>query len=128
MPDSPSPQDLFEMFQKMMNPMAFPMQHLLMPSLSVEDIDKKISDLRAVENWLKTNLALLDLSIKSLEYQRALLDNRGKEGESPPVLQNPFLDPKLWGWNFFNAASSEAAQPSAKPSPAKPRRGRKKPG
>ena len=39
--------------------------------MSVEEMDKRISDLRAVENWLRMNLSMLGSTIQGLEVQRA---------------------------------------------------------
>lgn len=41
--------------------------------MSVEELDKRISDLRAVENWLRMNLSMLSSTIQGLEVQRATL-------------------------------------------------------
>jgi hypothetical protein len=41
--------------------------------LSVEDLDRRISDLRAVENWLRMNLSMLSSTIQALEVQRATI-------------------------------------------------------
>ncbi|WP_424193452.1 PhaM family polyhydroxyalkanoate granule multifunctional regulatory protein [Ampullimonas aquatilis] len=46
-----------------------------MPTLSVEELDKKISDLKSVEQWLTVNLNLLHSTIQALEVQRATLIN-----------------------------------------------------
>lgn len=43
------------------------------PSLSPEDIDKQISDLKAVESWLQVNMNMLRGSIQALEVQSATL-------------------------------------------------------
>lgn len=122
MTDSPSPQAMFEMFQKMANPFAFPLQNYLMPSLSLEEVEKKISELKSVQAWLQTSLGVLELSIKSLEYQRALLSPSSPGQEKTLPTENPFLDPKNWPWNFLKAdesAPSEAATtpPNKKTSP-----------
>ena len=68
-----TPQDMFDMWQRMVNPGAYPLQSLMFPVLDTKELEKKIAELEAVEHWLKANLTLLQLSIKSLEYQRALL-------------------------------------------------------
>ena len=60
-----------EMWQKMVNPGAFPLQSLMFPVLDAKEIEKKIAELEVVEHWLKANLNLLRLSIQSLEYQRS---------------------------------------------------------
>lgn len=39
--------------------------------LSVDDLDRRIADLRAVENWLRLNMSMLSSSIQALEVQRA---------------------------------------------------------
>src|SRR5690606_35843923 len=39
--------------------------------MSIEEMDKRISDLRAVENWLRMNLSMLSSTIQALEVQRA---------------------------------------------------------
>ena len=39
--------------------------------MSVEEMDKRIADLRAVENWLRMNLSMLTSTIQGLEVQRA---------------------------------------------------------
>lgn len=41
--------------------------------MSVEEMDKRISDLRAVENWLNMNVNMLRSTIQGLEVQRATL-------------------------------------------------------
>jgi len=65
--------DLFEFFQKMWNPASFPLPGMFTPSMNVEDIEKKISELQSVESWLKMNLAFLQMTIKTLELQKSAL-------------------------------------------------------
>src|SRR5690554_2566878 len=45
----------------------------LSPVMSVEELDKRIADLRAVENWLRMNLSMLSSTIQGLEVQRATM-------------------------------------------------------
>ncbi|KVE38972.1 PhaM family polyhydroxyalkanoate granule multifunctional regulatory protein [Burkholderia sp. BDU5] len=49
------------------------MSDLMAPLASVEELDKRITDLRAVEQWLKLNLGMLQSAIQALEVQRATL-------------------------------------------------------
>ncbi len=44
-----------------------------LPSLSLEDIEKQIADLKAVEGWLALNMHMLKATIQTLEVQRATL-------------------------------------------------------
>lgn len=43
------------------------------PPMDLEEIDKRIHDLRAVEGWLQLNASLLRTAIQGLEVQRATL-------------------------------------------------------
>lgn len=101
-----SQQELFEMFQRMVNPMSFPLQSLLFPSLDLDEINKKISELKTVQSWLNANASLLELTIKTLEYQRSVLspppEGAGKESKPP---ENPFTNPALWPWGMMAQAA-----------------------
>jgi hypothetical protein len=119
MTDSNSPQAMFELFQKMANPFAFPLQNFLMPSLSPEELEKKISELKSVHGWLQTNLGVLDVTIKSLEYQKALMSPSSESSEKATLAENPFLDPKNWPWNFVNNAEKTEPEATAKPGKTK---------
>ena len=66
--------DLFDFFQKMWNPTSIPMPGIFTPSMSVEDIEKKLNELRSVESWLKVNLSFLQMTIKTLDMQKSALD------------------------------------------------------
>ena len=119
MTDSSSPQAMFEMFQKMANPFAFPLQNFLMPSLSLEEVERKISELKSVQTWLQTNLGMLEVSIKALEYQKALLSPNSAAPANAPAPENPFLDPKNWPWNFIKPEETVVAKPPPTPRKSK---------
>lgn len=44
-----------------------------MPTFDIEDLDKRIKDLKSVESWLSMNLNVLKSTIQTLEVQRATL-------------------------------------------------------
>ena len=123
MTDEKKPGEIFEMFQKMINPMAFPMQNLMMAGLNVAEIDKKLSELTTVKHWLNSHLGMLDLTIKALEYQRALLaPPSGEKGRraGTATTDNPLLNPALWPWSFMKPQdSAPASPPPAKPDPVR---------
>lgn len=101
-----SSNEIFEAFQRMINPMAFPMQNLLMGGMKLEDVERKISELQTVHHWLSTNLGMLELSIKTLEYQKALLTPSKKDGDeekSENKVENPFMNPAMWPWPYGQA-------------------------
>ncbi|MEO8103359.1 MAG: PhaM family polyhydroxyalkanoate granule multifunctional regulatory protein, partial [Betaproteobacteria bacterium] len=69
-----SSRELFEYFQKMWNPMSFPIPGMFQPTMDVEEIEKKIRELQAVENWLKMNLTFVQMTGKTLEMQKSALE------------------------------------------------------
>ena len=122
-----TPQDVFDMWQKMVNPGAYPLQSLMFPVLDAKELEKKIAEMEAVEHWLKANLNMLQLTIKSLQYQRAMLKGGEKfreqmatardGAEEAPAAQSD--NPAMWAWNVMANAARNAAPPAAKPA-AKP--------
>jgi hypothetical protein len=68
------PRDLFEFMQKMWNPMAFPIPGMLTPTMDVKEIERKIGELKSVENWLTMNVSFVQMTIKTLEMQKAALE------------------------------------------------------
>ncbi len=76
-----SSKDLFEFFQKMWNPTSFPLPGVFTPTMSVEEVEKKIAELSAVENWLKMNLTFLQMTIKTLEMQKSALQALHEAGK-----------------------------------------------
>jgi hypothetical protein len=93
MAEDPS-RELFEFFQKMWNPMSFPIPGMFQPTMDVEEVEKKIRELQAVENWLKMNLTFVQMTAKTLEMQKSALE----------TIQE----------------SAKQAAPGKKPKPAKP--------
>jgi hypothetical protein len=69
------PKDLLEFMQKMWNPMAFPIPGMLTPTVDVAEIEKKIGELKTVETWLTMNAGFVQMTIKTLEMQKAALES-----------------------------------------------------
>jgi hypothetical protein len=82
MADPDLPKDFFEFMQKMWNPMGFPIPGMIAPSMNVEDLDKKIAELKAVETWLTMNTGFVQMTIKTLEMQRAGLESLQAAGKA----------------------------------------------
>lgn len=45
----------------------------LSPPMNPEDLERKIAELKSVENWLKLNLSMLSSTIQGMEVQRATI-------------------------------------------------------
>lgn len=55
---------------------------MVMPTLSVEEINKQIADLKAVEAWLNANMTMLRGTIQALEVQSATISTLRTMGET----------------------------------------------
>ena len=95
---------------------------MVTPTLDIDAVEKKIADLKSVENWLNLNLNMLRLSIQGLEMQRNTLAAMKLMQPAPADAaadagKNPFPDPAAW-WSMMQEAAAIAA--AAKPAEAKP--------
>lgn len=93
--------------------------------LSVEDLDKKIADLKAVESWLNLNLGMLRGSIQALEIQRGTLATLKAMGDSMAQAMSQTgaaSDAAMAPFAQFFTQAAQAAAPAARPAdtPAAP--------
>jgi hypothetical protein len=97
---------------------------LTAPTLSVEELDKKINDLKAVEAWLNLNMSMLRGSIQALEVQRGTLATLKSVGASLAAAVNTgasdksVFDANPYASAFFHharTADKEPAKPAAPP-------------
>lgn len=70
MSQSPDP---FEFLKSLWGPMGVPVPGMVVPTLDIAEIDKRIGDLKSVESWLNLNLNILRMTIQGLEMQRSTL-------------------------------------------------------
>lgn len=76
--------DLVDFFQKMWNPTSFPIPGVFTPTMDVNEVEKKIVEMRSVENWLKMNLTFLQMTIKTLEMQKSALETLRESAKPNP--------------------------------------------
>ncbi|MBX9899245.1 MAG: hypothetical protein K2Y28_00545 [Burkholderiaceae bacterium] len=55
---------------------------MVTPTISVDELDKKIQDLKTVESWLNVNMNMLKGTIQALEVQRATISTLKTMGEN----------------------------------------------
>ena len=104
--------DPMEFLKTLWSNTGMPLPGLVTPTLDTNELDKRISDLKAVEGWLKTNLGMLQMTIQGLEMQRATLaalQAVSQSASSPEAQANPFANPALWPWNFMQGSGQSAA-------------------
>ena len=122
-----TPQDMFELWQRMVNPGAYPLQSLMFPVLDPKELEKKISELQVVEHWLKANVNMVQMTVKSLQFQLAMVKGgekgletyaqgmAGKGAPAPGAAPEAPPNPALWMWNLM----SQATQPPPADAPGK---------
>ncbi|WP_297364711.1 PhaM family polyhydroxyalkanoate granule multifunctional regulatory protein [Thauera sp.] len=121
-------QDPLEFVRGMWNQMGFSLPGMVTPTLDVEELDKRITDMRAVEGWLKMNLNMLQMSIQGLEMQRAALaavkamsqhaQQAGEAAAPSAGASEPGANPfaaaaAMWPWNLMANPGAEAQAASA---------------
>ena len=114
MSDQPSmpltPQEAMDFMQRMWNPFGvpvpgfsppgaqgavaaaipFPNPGAMIATLDPAEIDKKIAELRVIENWLGMSQNFLQMSIKTMELQKASLEAmRAATAPAKPARKKP---------------------------------------
>lgn len=106
--------------------MGFSLPGMVTPSFDVEEIEKRVSDLKAVEGWLKMNLSMLQMTIQSLEMQCVTLNTvkamgsmvaNASPGESPQAApagmpggeagSEALAQAAMWPWNLMQQMQSQ---------------------
>jgi len=81
----PGVTDTLDFVKNLWGSMSIPgagMSGIASPAMSVEDLDKRIADMKAVESWLNLNLTMLRGTIQGMEVQRSTLATLKSMGAS----------------------------------------------
>lgn len=122
--DNTPPPDPLETLRRMWSAAGVPLPGMVAPTLDLDDLDKRIQDLRTVEHWLQMNLNMLQATVQGLEVQRSTLNALKAMGEQAAsgkpagdaVPPNPFA--QMWPWNMTAPAPTKPGDETS--SPAKP--------
>lgn len=132
--------DPLNFMRNMWGNMGFSLPGMVAPTFDVEELDKRIKDMKAVEGWLRMNLSMLQMTIQSLEMQRTTVsavqamgqmasDAARKMGEAgqaepaaaPEATSSAFSEAAMWPWHMMQQVreqmqqSAEAAVQAAAP-------------
>lgn len=139
-----NPQDPLEFVRGMWSNMGFSLPGMVTPTLDIDELDRRIKDMRAVESWLKMNLNMLQMSIQGLDMQRAALaavramsdqarshqarsEPQPEEEEAPEPAANPFAAASaMWPWNMMGKQPSASPEPAPEEAPPPPKPSRSK--
>ncbi|MFZ6648754.1 PhaM family polyhydroxyalkanoate granule multifunctional regulatory protein [Undibacterium sp. TJN25] len=128
MPGMAAMNDTLSFVKKLWGGMQVP--GMIAPTVSIDDLDKKIKDLKTVESWLNVNMNMLRGTIQALEVQRATIATLNSLGASfsnamhtpaTPAFAEPAADagPKAVNPEWPMPPSATTA-PAAAPSAAEP--------
>jgi hypothetical protein len=70
---TPNSNDPLDFMKGFWSSMGFPLPGMITPTVDTEELQRRITDLKAVEGWLKTNLSMLQMTIQGLEMQQTTL-------------------------------------------------------
>lgn len=123
--------DPLDFMKGMWGNMGFSLPGMVAPTFDTDELEKRISDLKAVEGWLRMNLSMLQMTIQGLEMQHSTIsavkamgqmaaEGQTAGGDAPPA-DNPFAQAAMWPWSMMQqmqahmqqAAAPEEASPTA---------------
>jgi hypothetical protein len=127
MSDTNPPGDPFEFLKKMWGPMGQSLPGMVTPTLDVNEIDKRIGELRSVETWLTMNLNMLKMTIQGLEMQRTTLAAfqsmgaaaQNANSSAEPGIASPAGIPP-WPWNLMPQAAPAKPPDAGTPKEGEP--------
>lgn len=109
--------------------MGFTLPGMVAPTFDVDELDKRIKDMKAVEGWLRMNLSMLQMTIQGLEMQRTTVSTvqamgqmasraapsmSGEgDGEAAATLATPISEAVLWPWQMMQRMREQLQQTAA---------------
>jgi hypothetical protein len=101
---------------------------MVTPTLSVDDLDKQIKDLKTVESWLNVNMNMLRGTIQALEVQRATISAlksmgesfsqaAGKTSQETGASNGFFNQNSMWPMAGANVEAAQTPTPTVTPAP-----------
>jgi len=138
--------DPLNFMRNMWGNMGFSLPGMVAPTFDLDELDKRIKDMKAVEGWLRMNLSMLQMTIQGLEMQRttvSTVQTMGKmasdaarsmsaapEEAAPPAEEaaSSPLAGAMWPWQMMDQireqmqqhAESVSAEAAAEPAAEKP--------
>ncbi|MFZ2266303.1 MAG: PhaM family polyhydroxyalkanoate granule multifunctional regulatory protein [Azonexus sp.] len=119
--------DPLNFMRNMWGNMGFSLPGMVAPTFDLDELDKRIKDMKAVEGWLRMNLSMLQMTIQGLEMQRttvSTVQTMGKmaseaarsmsaapEEAAPPVEEaaSP-LAGAMWPWQMMDQIREQMQQ------------------
>jgi hypothetical protein len=110
--------------------MGFTLPGMVAPTFDVDELDKRIKDMKAVEGWLRMNLSMLQMTIQGLEMQRTTVSTVQAMGQmasnaaksmTPEAAEVPaaapataeataFSEAAMWPWQMMQQMREQMQQ------------------
>ena len=108
--------------------MGFSLPGMVTPTFDVEELDKRIKDMKAVEGWLRMNLSMLQMTIQSLEMQRTTVstvqamgrmasdaarsatEERNTDETTVDAQKSAFSEAAMWPWQMMQQMREQMQQ------------------
>lgn len=114
MPGMGAMNDTLDFVKKLWGGMSVP--GMVAPTVSVDELQQKIADLKAVESWLNLNLTMLRNTIQALEIQSATLATIQSMGTAMRAAMKPGEDgAPAFPFSPFPSADANAASADGQP-------------
>jgi hypothetical protein len=121
-------QDPLNFMRNMWGKMGFTLPGMVAPTFDLEELDKRIKDMKAVEGWLRMNLSMLQMTIQGLEMQRTTVSTvqtmsklavdaaksinpaAAEETEPADPAQSAFSEAAMWPWQMMQQMREQMQQ------------------
>lgn len=122
------PNDPLNFMRSMWGNMGFSLPGMVAPTFDLDELDKRIKDLKAVEGWLRMNLSMLQMTIQGLEMQRttvgtvqamgkmasdaakSMASQPGDDAFAGAGEKNAFSEAAMWPWQMMQQMREQMQQ------------------
>jgi len=126
--DQSNPNDPLNFVRNLWGGMGFNLPGMVTPTFDVEELDKRIKDMKAVEGWLRMNLSMLQMTIQSLEMQRTTVSTvqamskmaseavqtpEAPVGTPDPANPGAFSEAAMWPWQMMQQMREQMEKQAA---------------
>ena len=132
--DIPNLNDPLAFVRSMWSGMGISLPGMVTPTFDVDELDKRIKDMKAVEGWLRMNLSMLQMTIQGLEMQCVTLNAvramshmgshlttgaAGKDGVQAPGIEaaggdgDALKQAAMWPWTMMQQMQEQMKQAAA---------------
>lgn len=121
-------QDPLNFMRSLWGKMGFTLPGMVAPTFDVDELEKRIKDMKAVEGWLRMNLSMLQMTIQGLEMQlttvsavqtmskmasdaaKSMSPGTIEQAPPPDPAQSAFSEASMWPWQMMQQMREQMQQ------------------